>query len=149
MSLISINTKVATRRTWKLFKHSNNSHLNNPGLPNSNERYRRNPANSRNTASTRCTTSSTTSTSTNVNAAPFGPFNPLSIHASVRLCWRKWTQRFENLLRSLHEFNPTAHRDCLPPHVCWRPTMRQLLLASPLNLAQSDKETWIFTIFGK
>lgn len=67
-------------------------------------------------------TSNTASTSTNANVPcsslpPFGPFDPLRDQASVGLRWRKWTRRFENLLISLREFDPTVRRGLLLTYV--------------------------------
>lgn len=66
--------------------------------------------------------SSTASMSTNTNVPrsglpPFAPFDPLSNRGSVGLCWRKWTRRFENLLISLREFDPTVRRELLLTYV--------------------------------
>lgn len=66
--------------------------------------------------------SSTASTSANADVPrsglpPFAPFDPLSDQASVGLRWRKWTRRFENLLISLREFDPTVCRGLLLTYV--------------------------------
>lgn len=67
-------------------------------------------------------TSSTASTSTNANVPhsglpPFAPFDPHSDRASIGLRWRKWTRRFENLLISLREFDPTVRQRLLLTYV--------------------------------
>lgn len=74
------------------------------------------------TQHTQSATSSTASTSTYTNVPrsglpPFAPFDPLTDPASVGLRWRKWTRRFENLLISLREFDPTVRRGLLLTYV--------------------------------
>ena len=60
-----------------------------------------NPPNQQNQASTNVPRS---------GLPPFPPFDPLSDRASLGLRWRKWSRRFENLLLSLRELDPTIRR---------------------------------------
>ena len=73
-------------------------------------------------------TSSGTSTTTNSTAAataatprsalpPFQPFDPSSDPSTVGQRWKKWVRRFENLLLSLREFDPTIRRGLLLTYV--------------------------------
>jgi hypothetical protein len=61
-------------------------------------------------------TSSTTQQSVIVPRSglpPFPRFDPLSNPTNTRLRWRKWLRRFENLLISLRETDPTVKRGLL------------------------------------
>ena len=48
---------------------------------------------------------------------PFPPFDPLQDQATVGQRWTKWIRRFENLLISLREFDPTVRRGLLLTYV--------------------------------
>jgi hypothetical protein len=65
-------------------------------------------------------TSSTTQQSVIVPRSglpPFPPFDPLSNPTNTGLRWRKWLRRFENLLISLRETDPTVKRGLLLTYV--------------------------------
>ena len=48
---------------------------------------------------------------------PFPPFDPHSDRTTLGTRWRKWHKRFDNLLISLREFDPTVKRALLLTYV--------------------------------
>ena len=48
---------------------------------------------------------------------PFPPFDPHGDHATLSTKWRKWQRRFENLMISLREEDPTVKRALLLTYI--------------------------------
>ena len=48
---------------------------------------------------------------------PFPPFDPHGDHATLSTKWRKWQRRFENLMISLREKDPTVKRALLLTYI--------------------------------